>query len=146
MFCHVLVKVWSFDWGINIACSHWEIEDGKKSLDNTYIQFFSYLLDNSGVIPPLSVTIFWCVSILSILTFLTIMSNSSLTSYNHTMKSSFALPTNNNCKDCEVFQKYHIHQQCNEDSALKGGQKDISFKLGLLHISKVIRHEPYKTS
>jgi hypothetical protein len=77
---------------------------------------------------------------------LTIMPSSSLTSCNDTMKSSFNLPTNNNCKDCEAFQKYHIHQQCNEDSALKGMQKDISFKLGLLHISKVIPHKPYKTS
>jgi hypothetical protein len=62
------------------------------------------------------------------------------------MKSSFAFTTTNNCKDCEAFQKYQVHQQCNEDSAFKGMQKGIPLKLDLLHISKVIPCEPSKTS
>jgi len=46
---------------------------------------------------------------LFILTFLTIMLSSSSTNCNDTMKSFSVFLVNNNCKDCEAFQKYHIH-------------------------------------
>ncbi len=85
-------------------------------------------------------------TILSILTFSMIMPSSPSTRCNDAMNSPSALLANNNYKDCEAFQKHHIHQQCNENNALKGMQKDIPLKLCLLHIPKVIPCKPSKTS
>jgi hypothetical protein len=70
---------------------------------------------------------------------------SSWTSSKDAMKSFSTIPTSNNWKYGEAFQKHNIDWECNEDIPFKGMQKDVHVKLGMSHLPKLIPHKCSKT-